>query len=382
MNIGVLYPRSNAHPGISLDFMDAMKISLKQQALHDQVHLFSESIGFGGTEKEVYEKAEKLLVIDGADILIAYIDLKVTDLLEPLLFASGKLMIIVNPGANYPANWIPQPNILYLTLQHSFLCWLSGKQAALAKNAKAAMVTSFYDCGYLHTAAITKSFMRQGGSIMYNYVNNQRYDDAFDIKQLTAFLSSSRETDRLLCVLDALPANLFYQRLNTYTGAAGLQLYVSPMMLEEKALKDMGTGFTFSIDGYSPWLPLVKNEANHDFMDHYAQTKRTPSVFSLLGWETGMILQQVLLHGSDHLAEGIQLAKQLAEIKINGPRGELQLDEQTNYFLAPLYKCSTRQNPAQLDIEMISHPGMEWRAFVEEPTEGLVSGWTNTYLCY
>jgi branched-chain amino acid transport system substrate-binding protein len=383
MNIGVLYPRSTAHPGISLDFIDAMKIFLKQQGLHEKVRFYSESIGLGGSEKEVYEKAEKLLVIDGVDLLVAYIDLKVTDLLEPLLYSSGKLMIIVNPGANYPVNWVPQPNIVYLTLQHSFLCWLTGSLAAIPKNTKAAVATTFYDCGYLHMAAITKSFILKGGSIIYNYVNKQPYDDTFDINSLTGFLSSSQETKSMLCIMDELPAALFYQRLNAYSGAAGMQLYVSPMMLEEKSLANMGGGFAFSIEGYSPWLSRLDQDTNRQFTEYYTQqTKRTASVFALLGWETGLLLQEIFMHGSAHLTEGAELVKQLSAAKLNSPRGQLKLDEQTNYFLAPIYKCSTREDRTKLSIEMIDFPAVEWDAFVAEPTEGLVSGWTNTYLCY
>ncbi len=65
MKIGILYPRSNAHPAMMADFMDGIKTALKHAELHDHIQLFSESIGFGGNEKEVYEKAEKLLLLDG-----------------------------------------------------------------------------------------------------------------------------------------------------------------------------------------------------------------------------------------------------------------------------------------------------------------------------
>ena len=130
MKIGVLYPRSKAHPGMMVDFMEGMKTALNYWQLTKSVQLITESIGFGGNEKEVYEKAEKILTLEDADILVAYIDLKVIPLIEPLLYSTGKLMIVVNPGANYPQNWVPQPNIIYLTLQHGFLCWLTGMLAA------------------------------------------------------------------------------------------------------------------------------------------------------------------------------------------------------------------------------------------------------------
>ena len=74
MNAGILLPRSNAHPEAGLDFMDGLRAFLKQKELKNQVQFFSEHAGYGAVETEVYEKVEKLLIIDDVDILLAYID--------------------------------------------------------------------------------------------------------------------------------------------------------------------------------------------------------------------------------------------------------------------------------------------------------------------
>lgn len=383
MKIGVLYPRSKAHPGIMVDFVEGIKSALHYQQLDQKIQLISESIGFGGNEKEVYEKVEKLLLLEGADVLVAFVDLRILEIIKPLLYASGKLVLAVNPGANYPENWVPQSNIVNLTLQHGFLCWLTGKLAAQMNKRNAATATTFYDCGYLHIAAMVKNFVKAGGKITYNYVNNQRYDDAFDIEPLTDFLSSDKTTNSLLCVFDSFPASLFYSCLNTYDGAGSLHLFVSPMMLEQKALENMAGGFKFPVEGYLPWHSSVENNANKEFMDSYLQqTKRAATVFSLLGWETGLILEQVFLHSNEHYSDGAEIAGKLVGEKINSPRGEMKLDPETNYFIAPVYKCSVPQNSDKLSIHIIENPKNEWVAFVETPTEGVSSGWTNTYLCY
>ena len=357
MNIGILYPRSNAHPGIGIDFMDGLKIFLKQEGLNSDINLVSESIGFGGSEKEVCEKAEKLLLMENADILVAYIDLKVISILQPLLSASGKLMIAVNPGANYPDDWKPQPNIINLGSQHAFLCWLTGYMAGNSQNKNALMATTFYDCGYLHNAAMVKGFVKEGGNITFNYVNNQPYNNSFDIIALTDFLSFDKDTNNLLCVFDSLPASMLYHQLNNFEDVEKLQLFVSPMMLDEKALENIGE-FKFSVDGYIPWSPSITNENNHYFTNNYLQqTKRTATIFSLLGWETGMILQQVFLHCKDFYTDGTSIATCLKKIILNSPRGKMLLDEQTHYYIAPVYKCSIKKKSAALEIECIDHPG-------------------------
>lgn len=383
MKIGVLYPRSKAHPGITADFVEGIKTALQHQQLQHKIQLISESISFGGQEKEVYEKAEKLLVLEGADTLVAYIDLRILEIIKPLLFASGKLILVVNPGANYPESWIPQSNIINLNLQHGFLCWLTGKLAAQMNKTNAATATTFYDCGYLHLAAMVKGFVSVFGKITYNYANKQRYDDTFEIKALTDYLTSDKTTDSLLCIFDSLPASLFYSCLNRFDGAAGLHLFVSPMMLEQMALEKITDGYKFPIDGYLPWHAEANNNANLEFIDIYLkQTKRTANIFSLLGWETGLILKQVFINSNENYADGAEIAGILGGVKINSPRGEMKLDPETNYFVAPVYKCSVPKNSVDRSIDFIETPENEWAAFVEIPTEGISSGWTNTYLCY
>jgi hypothetical protein len=363
------------------DFVDGIKSALKQYQLINEIELITESIGYGGSEKEVYEKAEKLLSLEGADILVAYIDQRVISILEPLLHATGKLMIVVNPGANYPENWVPRPNMIYLTLQHSFLCWLTGVSAANNNKGGATVATTFYDGGYLHIAAMTKSYTNNGGNIRYNYVNNDLYDGSFEITLLADFLSSDKETDKLLCVFDTKPASLFYDRLNRYEESSRLHLFVSPMMLEKKAWE--GNGFNFSVEGYLPYHATEENKNNIEFRNIFTtQTKREPAQFALQGWETAMIIREVFNNCKDRYADGAYIKDHLTTTVIAGPRGDLKLDKETHYFIAPVYKGTIEKNTTGIVITLVENMEEEWGKFVANPLEGPSSGWTNTYLCY
>jgi len=383
MKIGVLYPRSKAHPDMMADFADGIKTFLKQYQLTNDVELISEIVGFGGNEKEVYEKVEKVLTLEGADILVAYIDQRVISLLEPLLHASGKLMIVVNPGANYPENWIPQPNIIYLTLQHSFLCWLTGVQAAKNKATGAAVATSFFDCGYLHVAAITNGFVNNGGSILYNHVNNSPYNETFEIKALTDFFDADKEAENLLCILDTSPAALFYDRLNKYEESKRLHLYVSPMMLEQSAWKANCNGFNFSIEGHLPYSAAADNAANTAFRNIFtATTKREPTLFAMQGWELATIIKEIISNCKHNYTDGASVADYLATTIISSPRGELRLDKETHFFIAPSYQATIKNNTEDILVAPAENEEEEWKKFTAIPVTGPSSGWTNTYLCY
>jgi branched-chain amino acid transport system substrate-binding protein len=379
MKIGILQPRSIAHPSLGLDFADGLKAFLQQQRLQEEISLPTESTGFGGSEKEVYEKAERLLVVENVDVLVAFIDLKVKPILEPLLYASGKLLLVVNPGANYPQNWVPQPNMVHLTLHHAFLCWMSGSAAECSG---AGVATTFYDGGYLHTAAMVKGFEQKGGSIRFNYVNQQPYNQTFDIKQLAAFLRTGQAAG-LLCIMDTHPASLFYKLLNEEEVAEGLRLFVSPMMLQQKAWEAVPQGYRFSIQGYLPWYPSLQNRANEEFTAAFRQhTNRQVTDFALLGWETGLVLQQVFNQGKDHYTDGAAMAQALGTLSLDSPRGPLRLDRDTHYFVAPVYKAALPAASTEFQSEVVPDLRDKWTRFTREKTEGVVSGWTNTYLCY
>lgn len=379
MKIGILSPLSVAHPGISMDFLDGLNAFIEANDLKQKINLVKENVGYGGSEKDVYAKAEKLLINEDVDVLIAYADEKVVNMLHPLLQATNKLLLLVNPGANYPLNWVPQPTIIRLNLQHAFCSWLTGALAAKTGNGNAAYCSTFYDCGYLHGAAIVNNLMNSGGTIKHNYINNQAYDSTFEISQLTNYLATNSDCTNLLCIFDALPASLFYSQLNAYQNANDLCLFVSPMMLQEKVLATTNGPFKFSIEGYVPWQPSANTEANTRFVN---TVKRPATLFSLLGWETAMILREILLQDNEAINDGEALVAFLKNNDLQSPRGRLHLDNETQTYIAAPTKCSYaagEKNPIETLLPNLTD---EWKAFTSIPTEGHVTGWTNTYLCY
>lgn len=380
MKLGLLYPRSKAYPEMDIDFVDGIKACLKQQVHNNEVQIILESVGLGGVEKEVYEKVERLIRFEKADVIIAFIDLKVLPILEPLIFASGKLMIVVNPGANYPPNWVGQSNIIHLNLQHAFLSWMAGA-AAVSGNTQAAFTTTFYDCGYLHGSAMLKNFTARGGKPVHHYVNKQAYNDSFEIGSLLAFLEQDEQTDTLLCVFDSLPASLFYNRLQDTGRAKDLQLFVSPMMLQDNAVEGLAGNSQFSVAGYLPWHQSDTREANLHFTSGFeAEAKRKSSIFALLGWEAGLVVKAILGQGTEAGAEAI--TAHLIETGIETPRGLIKLDEETHHFIAPVVKCHIAKGSNKVNMDWQETQEALWREFTGLRNEGISSGWTNTYLCY
>jgi len=379
MKIGILFPLSNVHPGMGMDFMDGLNSFLKYKQHTGSVSFLKEGIGFGAMEKDVFIKAQKLLISDDVDLLIAYVDEKILPVLYPLAQATGKLMLVVNPGANYPVNWIAQPTVIQLNLQHAFLCWLSGALAARSGNGHAALATTYYDCGYMHAAAMVKNLLDAGGDIKFNYINNQAYNDSFEISQLTNFLSANSSCENLVCVFDEQPAALFYRHLDDYTAAGRLHLFVSPMMLQEKAIKAHDSGFAYSVEGFIPWHAGMENEMNEVFV---RTISRPATIFSLLGWETAIIIDELLQTFKDDSSNGDALVAHLKNRSLSSPRGSLKLDAETQFYVSPAIQYKLEAGSKIPGMAIIPDLEKEWRAFTSKPTEGAITGWMNTYLCY
>ena len=379
MNIGILVPLSNAHPGISKDFLDGFNSLLTLKQLAGTVTIKKESVGFGGLEKEVYAKAEKLLVSDDVDILIAYIDEKVTGMIYSLAQATGKLVIVVNPGANYPVNWIAQPTVIHLNLQHAFLCWLTGALASAGPEKGGALASSFFDCGYLHSAAMVRHFMESGGTILHNYINNQAYDDNFDIIQLTDFLTFNTDCKNILSVYDESPAALFYDRLNKHKTDPPLHVFVSPMMMTDNALKNNTTGFNFHIEGWLPWQRGIETESNRLFLN---TCTRPATIFSLLGWETALVIAEIMTNYKTEITAGEEIIEHLKVTLLHSPRGGMKLDPETHYYTAPAARFRLDAGSTIPQVDWTNNLEKEWKSFSAVETVGTVTGWTNTYLCY
>jgi hypothetical protein len=306
------------------------------------------------------------------------------ELIKPLLLAANRVCIVVNTGANHPTNWVPQQNIIHLSLHHSFLCGVNGSYAAQGeKNKPAAVCSSFYDCGYMHLFSFVNEFTIAGGSVQYNYINKQKLNEELIFPELIQFLAENKSVKTLLSVYDSKMAAAFYKQLNGIDDANELNLFVSPLMLEQKAIAALNQGFQFSIQGYLPWHVSVPGNANTEFISTYLSNhKKEPSFFSLLGWETGIIISEILTANADDYRNADIVITSLLSKKINSPRGEMRLDEETLYYLSPAIRCTTPAGSTALNMEYDVQLESEWEEFSTKNTEGNISGWTNTYLCY
>jgi branched-chain amino acid transport system substrate-binding protein len=379
-SIGVLLAGSTLYPSVGIDFLQGIKSCL---SFHDsaEIQVSAFPIGYGIDEKEIYRQAEKFLLSDNVDAVVLYADDRHADMLSPLFMAAGKLLIVVNAGANYPVASNHHDHTLFHSMNDNVHSLLTGRLCAMESTGKtASLATSYYDGGYHHCHAMADSFARNGGEIRYNFVSHHK-KEVFTTQPLAAFITANPSVKDLLCLYCGDMARLFYKELITLQQQFELRLYGSPMMFDitpgDFAEPEPSVP---AIKGYTGWIPSLNNQHNRDFIGHFEkETGKKANLFALQGWETALLLLEYLQLQS----RGMNTAAAIDEMKNkprNSPRGSLRIHP-THTVLGPAYlvNANGQMEITVIDcIEDISPAFLEMRTYIPDT---VFSTWRNTYLC-
>lgn len=379
LRVGVLLPRSTLFPAFGLDILNGIKICLKHHNLSENFKLFIENIGFGIEEAEVYAKAEKLLLQEDTDIVVAVADLTVAELLEPLFTSSNKILLIVSMGAGIPDRWQPAPTTIIHSLNLSFHARLTGKLAASEdENKKGAYALSYYDAGYRHTYSMMTSHQHNGGEPMYTHVTHLKAEQ-FTLAPLEEFLTEHADVKKLLCLFTSDMAGQFYEAITPLQEKLQLQLYASPMLLEAYPL----TSAAPSIKGYTCWLPELDNPANTLYKGLFkTAANKEATLFGVLGWDTGLLLKAIQEQCRENNTKAATVIPALAQNTYYSPRGWMKLDAKTHHTYSPSWLLALSANGKHKEIKELLTTENEWNGFTNEQyPENATSGWRNTYLC-
>lgn len=376
LRIGILMPRSTLYPALGLDMLNGLKQSLKQRNLFDEVKLLTDNIGFGIEEPEIYTKAEKMLLQEDADIVIVFAGLRVAEMLQPLFAASNKLLVMMHFGANIPDTWQAAPTTITHSLNFCLHARLTGRLAAQETNKQAINMVSYYDGGYRQCYALLTGHQQQGGVPRFNHITHLKLSE-FTIQPIIPFLEANSDVRTLLCLFAADQAEHFYKDIAPLQQQFGLQLYVTPMMLDAALKAALGADFSIQqVKGYIPWHASLDNEANRLF------TKNNANYFSLLGWDAGAIIAE-LAPGLNNGAQNMQeLVRSVSGKKIDSPRGWIMIDPVSQYTYGPSYLASCKNNfdiTVEQEAEQVEQEWAEFTQITISADES--SGWRNTYLC-
>src|SRR5690606_23054545 len=171
----------------------------------------------------------------------------------------------------------------------------------------------------------------ENGIIEYNFIGKHQIAD-FDIKPLLEFLDHNQDVTNILTVLSGELAGSFLAQLNL-KGDAEYFLWANQVFLYE--LLKTNSFHEQDIRGFISWFPELENEFNLKFQTKFKENNsREVSLFSLLGWESGLLLLAL----KDKIKEGAGACiSRITERGLSTPRGHIKLDPETHQFMGDAY---------------------------------------------
>ncbi|MDR7212640.1 ABC transporter substrate-binding protein [Flavobacterium piscis] len=369
--IGLLLPRSTDYPAMGFDILDGLRTHLYLLGIKDP-QLITENIGFGDDQQLCYAKAEKLLLQDDVQLLIAYSNIQNAEPLYQMAQSSGRAFLFLDAGMQM-ASEDRVPNNWFLTLQGIDACFRLGQLAGEGKR-NVMMASSFFDAGYRGSHFAVKGMDTTGGTVSGNYVSSHKISE-FSIDRYLELLNENTP-QAVMANFSIYLTELFIKELKDKGEmATPFPFYCSPFMAEETLLTkcDFPTGTFHTI---VPWSTSLENEAQHLFLTTIREQKnKIANLFHLLGWEAAIVAVRLLNDGPQSLSNW----------SFESPRGKVIFDPITQTSYAPLYKGVIVPNidgkcmlkiDEKLDVIKEEHQ-QNWNQKQRE----MSSGWKNNFLC-
>jgi branched-chain amino acid transport system substrate-binding protein len=380
LKVGVLLPRSSLYRTIGNDIIAGIKSGLKHKGL-SQASFCTANIGYGGSDSEVYAKAEKMLLEEEPDIVIAFVDHYASTKIVQLFEGARKLLLTIDPGAYAPKSWDASPYRFSISLQAALCSRLTGRMAVEQDARKNIFATSFYEGGYLNCYSFMRGMEKAGGMVFHNDIIPYKLDD-YSAAGLDKAISDEKP-DAVLAQFSAEAGEVFLRSFPE--SAAGLKIYASSFLLEEEWLSGMPFR-TENITGCVPWGSGLDNEENKLFKEKIKEASgKNANVFHLLGWEAALFCGLFIIANKAHGRNAGAISAELEAAVLDSPRGKLVMDATTHHFFGPIYVARVvKDTTGNCAVDLVKKAAFtvdDQIEYINDPPPGIVSRWTNTYLC-
>jgi branched-chain amino acid transport system substrate-binding protein len=370
MKIALLLPRSVIYPSISFDIMDGFKQSLKKLGLEGYHEIVSSGIGVAAKHEEIYERCEQFL-LEGADVVIGYINPLAAEFVHPLFESSDKTLLVLDSGYHFPAFQGKLSHTYFISLQGSLCTRVIVQQAIEHGYKNFAFTCSFYDAGYRTSYIYSKAVEEKGGTIGFNHITSLRRAD-FTLSPLTDYLQHEKETAVLISFCGDMAEDFFSSSNEIKENHS---IYGAAFTSEELWLKKIaypGRDWNSAV----PWSQNLKIPQNEIFVEILNKNKEgKANLFSLLGWEAALFI------GMENV--------EFDNISIDSPRGKVFMNPENRFTEAPVYYATVTKdevtgNCILENVRMASATEEERESLkinIEAMQNVEANTWLNAYAC-
>jgi ABC-type branched-subunit amino acid transport system substrate-binding protein len=366
--IGVLLPQSNAYPTIGKDFLNGLRLGLG----NNPPQITVESIGLGSDIKQMSMAAQKLVFQENVSLTTGLVGDHGFSALTDFYTKNDEVLLVATLGSQLP---LPLPEGVF---QNSFGLARSLKVlgAYLSKdpNLKIATSTSYFDAGYGFLSALENGLnSSQNLEVVGHFItpHTPREDEA---ELMSAFFKDTA-ADTVVAFHNGVFAKEHASYLQKNEQYKDKTFYCLPFSCEDAIVKEFPeVAEKFNV--VSSWYPELSTRANETFVNSYVDLhKKLPSVFALLGYENGLAIAAAL-------SQNHGLSEALKELNIEGPRGTINFQKDTNStsFIPQFWNVKLVGEEVKREI----NNAIKLDQFQEENplANQPINGWFNAYLCH
>jgi branched-chain amino acid transport system substrate-binding protein len=373
IKIGILIPKSQQYPTLDRDFMRGVKLN------NLNVKFFVESIGIGADEKMIIEKIQKLNFQEDISIIIGLFGHY--NMTEVYNYTSKNdiLLLAADTGATMPYETSAYKGVYINSFGLTESCYHLGTYLTAKNFQKIVTSTSFYDSGYGMLSAIEYAFKEKpifSGHYITPFV--PREDESAYMGQFI----NSYEPDAVFAFYSGLYAEENAEFINQNKITKKYPFYVTPFFINDKIVEEYKNE-PHDLYVVSSWMQNDSDSTNftNEYKNKYSDN---PSVFSILGYENGLILKNLL--NAESNPDISFLIDQIGKLNIAGPRGNIEFDKDTNrtLFNHYIYKLNldSTNNISFNKIETFVNDGHFIKTSNSFTKPDNVGGWQNAYLCH
>lgn len=375
LKIGILLPRSDMFPRLSIDFLNGIKLPFSQSTLDNCVPKFIiESVG-NASDESLLQKVEQMLLQDETDVIVSFCSFFMLDGLVKLANSYRKPIVHVTLGARVLKPSHNSPYVIHQSLNVCQTSYLSGRYAAMNFGKKAALLCSFYDGAYQISESFFQGFTQHGGEIIYNYVSPMDYkSETYDV-MIEGLKNTNPEV--MFSIFSFKEGNKVLTKM-AQSGLDSVPTVAVPLMTDETNEKENELPENFY--SIASWAFGEDAGPMDDFKVNYQNKfSETPNIFGLLGDEIGTLLVYCLENENSIPA---QIGAYFSDKTIETPRGELRFS-QYNESIPQFFKVR-RLEPVEGNYQnaVVEVLDSSFSEIIYKNMEELpYTGWKNPYIC-
>jgi branched-chain amino acid transport system substrate-binding protein len=375
IKIAVLLPSSDMFPTLAMDFLNGLKLSLKNSISPLVPKFIIESIG-NASDKNLLNIIEKIILQDEADLVISFCSIYLLEEITSLFTNYKKPFVHVDLGGSVFKKTHASPYVIHHTLNIAHSAYAAGMYAALHMGKKGYVASSVYDGGYQITDGIVRGYEKEGGNVEKFYVSPMDYK----AETFEALISDIEieQPDIVFCIFSYKEGVKIFQKLANSSLNGKVQFMVIPLMTDE----------TINLENYqiekvhsmASWAFTEENTHMQNFQNSYKKAyEDSPNIIGLLGFEIGVTIEHCI---SKEGKITKKLMESLYNQNIQTPRGNLKYNS-FNESQVETFKLRqfTYNKTAYQNIVTATTDASFSEELNKDFEDSIYSGWQNPYIC-